>query len=105
MNNIQYNALLENLQERTVQETPLKLIYAENLYKAFDKGSEQNFNGAFLEWVGDQPLEGIIWNKKLKSKNFEDIPDVFSCRLGIFHDKVYYTIINESEMQQALQSP
>lgn len=68
-------------------------------------GSEQNFNGAFLEWVGDQPLEGVIWNKKLKSKDFEDIPDVFSCRLGIFHDKVYYTIINESEMQQALQSP
>ena len=42
-NTIQYNALLENLQERVVQETPLKLIYAENLYKAFDKGTEQNF--------------------------------------------------------------
>lgn len=103
--NIQYNALLENLQERVVQEEPLKLIHETNLFKVFDKGIEQKFNGAFLEWEGDQPLEGVEWNRKLKSSDLDDLPDVFSCRLGIFLNKVYYTIYNEEEMQQAQESP
>jgi hypothetical protein len=103
--NIQYNALLENLQERVVQEEPLQLIHETTLFKVFDKGIEQKFSGAFLEWVGDQPLEGVEWNKKLKSADLDDLPEVFGCRLGIFLNKVYYTIYNEEEIQQALQSP
>jgi hypothetical protein len=49
MNDIQYNPLLENLQERTVQEEPLKLIHATTIFKAFDRGSVQEFNGAYSE--------------------------------------------------------
>ena len=42
------NPLLENLQERVVQEKPLKLIYAKNTYHVFDRGSVE-YNGAYGE--------------------------------------------------------
>lgn len=98
------NPLLENLQERVVQEKPLKLIYAKNTYHVFDRGSVE-YNGAYGEWIGDQPLEGVQWDKELTSDDLKKLPDVFSCKLPIIHDKVYYTIINKKVMKRALQSP
>jgi len=52
------NPILENLAQRTVQEQPIKLIYADNDFSVFDKGSTE-FYGADDEFVSDQPLEGI----------------------------------------------
>jgi len=53
-----FNLLLENLQERVVQDKPLKLIYAQNTYAVFNKGTTE-FHGAEEEFIGDQPLEGV----------------------------------------------
>ena len=52
------NPVLENLQQRVVQEAPLKLIYADNDFAVFDKGASE-FYGAEDEFISDQPLEGI----------------------------------------------
>jgi len=52
------NPLLENLQQRVVQELPIKLIYANNDYSVFDKGTSE-FYGDNEEFIGDQPLEGV----------------------------------------------
>ena len=102
--NLDFNPLLENLQERVVQQAPLKLIHARNTYNVFDKGNVE-FNGAYWEWIGEQPLEGVKWAKTLKSKDLEKLPEVFSCKLTILHDHVYYTIYNKKKVKQALQSP
>ena len=37
----QLNPVLENIQQRTVQEAPVKLIYAENDFNVFDKGASE----------------------------------------------------------------
>ncbi|CAG8787443.1 2244_t:CDS:1, partial [Racocetra persica] len=55
MNNL--NPILENLKQRTVQEAPVKLIYAKNDFVVFDKGTS-DFYGAEDEYISDQPLEG-----------------------------------------------
>jgi hypothetical protein len=52
------NPVLENLQNRVVQEAPVKLIYADNDYAVFDKGASE-FYGEENEFISDQPLEGI----------------------------------------------
>jgi hypothetical protein len=52
------NPVLENLQQRVVQEQPIKLIHAQNDFAVFDKGSSE-FYGAEDEFISDQPLEGI----------------------------------------------
>jgi hypothetical protein len=52
------NPVLENLSQRTIQEQPVKLIYAKNDFAVFDKGSTE-FYGAEDEFISDQPLEGI----------------------------------------------
>jgi hypothetical protein len=44
----QENKIFQNLQDRVVQEAPIKLIHAHNIYKAFDKGNIE-FNGSFGE--------------------------------------------------------
>ena len=98
------NPILENLAQRTVQEQPIKLIYADNDFSVFDKGSTE-FYGADDEFVSDQPLEGIKWAKTLEGKDFKKLPAVFSCKLGILMDEVFYTIYNKKKMKQALQSP
>jgi hypothetical protein len=98
------NPILENLAQRTVQEQPIKLIYADNDFSVFDKGSTE-FYGSEDEFVSDQPLEGIKWAKALESKDFKKLPAVFSCKLGILMDEVFYTIYNKKKMKQALQSP
>jgi hypothetical protein len=56
MNNL--NPVLENLKQKTVQETPIKLIYSQNDFAVFDKGSSE-FYGAEDEFLSDQPLENI----------------------------------------------
>ena len=98
------NPILENLQQRTVQEQPIKLIYADNDFAVFDKGSTE-FYGSEDEFVSDQPLEGIKWKKELEGKDFKKLPAVFSCKLGIVMDEVFYTIYNKKKKKQALQSP
>ena len=102
---IDCNPVLENLQERVIQEKPIKLIHAKTVYSAFDRGNIEEFNGAYSEWIGDQPLEGVKWKKRMKDDETDDMPEVFSCRLPIILDKVYYTIINKRAMKRALQSP
>lgn len=99
-----FNPLLENLQERVVQDKPLKLIYAQNTYAVFNKGTTE-FHGAEEEFIGDQPLEGVKWKKTLKSSDAENLPEVFSCKLKIIWDHFYYTIYNKKVMKRALQSP
>jgi len=98
------NPILENLQQRTVQEQPIKLIYADNDFSVFDKGATE-FYGSEDEFISDQPLEGIKWAKTLEGKDFKKLPAVFSCKLGILMDEVFYTIYNKKKMKQALQSP
>ena len=98
------NPILENLTQRTVQEQPIKLIYADNDFSVFDKGSTE-FYGADDEFVSDQPLEGVKWAKTLESKDFKKLPAVFSCKLPILMDEVFYTVYNKKKMKQALQSP
>lgn len=98
------NPILENLQNRTVQEQPIKLIYADNDFAVFDKGSTE-FYGSEDEFISDQPLEGVKWAKSLESKDFKKLPAVFSCKLPILMDEVFYTIYNKKKMKQALQSP
>ena len=98
------NPILENLQNRTVQEQPIKLIYADNDFSVFDKGATE-FYGSEDEFISDQPLEGIKWAKTLESKDFKKLPAVFSCKLPILMDEVFYTIYNKKKMKQALQSP
>ncbi|CAG8712266.1 33435_t:CDS:2 [Racocetra persica] len=72
----------ENLKQKTVQETPIKLIYSQNDFAVFDKGSSE-FYGAEDEFISDQPLEN----------------------LGIIMDDVFNTIFHKKKMKQALQSP
>jgi hypothetical protein len=98
------NPILENLTQRTVQEQPIKLIYADNDFSVFDKGATE-FYGVEDEFISDQPLEGIKWNKALESKDFKKLPAVFSCKLGIIMDEVFNTIYNKKKMKQALQGP
>jgi hypothetical protein len=52
------NLVLENLQQRVVQEAPLKLIYSQNDFAVFDKGSSE-FYGSEDEFISNQPLEGV----------------------------------------------
>ena len=99
-----YNPILENLKQRTVQETPIKLIYAKNDFAVFDKGASE-FYGSEDEFISDQPLEGIKWKKELTEKDFKTLPAVFSCKLGIIMDDVFNTIFHKKKMKQALQSP
>jgi hypothetical protein len=40
----------------------------------------------------------------LESKDFRNSPTVFSCKLGIIMDEVFYTVFNKKKMKQALQS-
>jgi len=98
------NPILENLQNRVIQEIPIKLIYAQNDFSVFDKGTS-DFYGEEDEFISDQPLEGIKWDKDLESKDFKKLPAVFSCKLGIIMDEVFYTIFNKKKMKQALQGP
>ncbi len=100
----QPNPILENLAQRTVQEQPIKLIYADNDFSVFDKGSTE-FYGADDEFVSDQPLEGVKWVKTLEGKDFKKLPAIFSCKLPLLMDEVFYTIYNKKKMKQALQSP
>lgn len=98
------NPVLENLENRTVQQLPIKLIYATNDFAVFDKGTTE-FYGEYDEFISDQPLEGIKWNKDLTEKDLKTLPAVFSCKLGIIVDEIVYTIYNKKKMRQALQSP
>ncbi|CAG8848785.1 1897_t:CDS:2, partial [Racocetra persica] len=75
------NPVLENLKQRDVQQAPVKLIYADTDFAVFDKGA------------------------KLTEKDFKTLPPVFSCKLGIILDEVFYTIYNKKKMKQALQGP
>jgi hypothetical protein len=98
------NIILENLQNRVVQELPIKLIYAQNDFSVFDKGASE-FYGAEDEFISDQPLEGVKWDKDLSEKDFKKLPPVFSCKLPIIMDEVFNTIFHRKKMKQALQSP
>ena len=86
-----FNPILENLQQKTVQEQPIKSIYAQNDFAVFDKGASE-FYGAEDEFISDQPLEGIKWKKELEGKDFKKLPAVFSCKLPILMDEDFYTI-------------
>jgi hypothetical protein len=98
------NPILENLQNKVVQELPIKSIYAQNDFAVFDKGASE-FYGSEDEFITDQPLEGVKWDKNLEGKDFKKLPAVFSCKLGIIMDEVFYTIYNSKKMKQALQGP
>lgn len=102
--NTQLNPVLENLTQRVIQEAPIKLIYADNDFAVFDKGSSE-FYGSEDEFVSDQPLENIKWKKEVEGKDLKKLPPVFSCKLGIIMDEVFYTVFNRKKMKQALQSP
>jgi len=52
------NPILENLSQKVVQELPIKLIYANNDFSVFDKGTS-DFYGSEDEYISDQPLEGV----------------------------------------------
>jgi len=97
------NPYLENLQERVVQERVLKLIHANNPFQIFAKTNIE-YNGAFGEYIGTQPLEGVKWKKELTGEDFKKLPEVFSCRLPIILDNVYPSIQNKQVMKRALQS-
>ena len=101
MNN---NPLLENLQNRVVQQLPVKNLYADNAYAIFDRGITE-FYGEKDEYISDQPLEGVEWSKDLTEADFKKLPAVFSCKLGVVKDIVVYTIYNSKKMKQATQSP
>lgn len=98
------NPILENLQNRSVQNLPIKSIYASNDFNVFDKGTTE-FYGDSDEYISDQPLEGVQWNKDLSEKDFKNLPAVFSAKLSIIVDDIVYTIFNKKKMRQALQSP
>ena len=98
------NPILENLQQKVIQELPITLIYANNDFSVFDKGASE-FYGVEDEFISDQPLEGVQWKKELEGKDFKKLPAVFSCKLPIIMDEVFYTIFNKKKMKQALQSP
>src|SRR2546429_3203918 len=102
--NTKLNPILENLQNKVVQELPIKSIYANNDFSVFDKGASE-FYGSEDEFITDQPLEGVQWKKELEGKDFKKLPAVFSCKLGIILDEVFYTIYNSKKMKQALQGP
>jgi hypothetical protein len=102
MNNT--NPILENLQQKVVQELPIKLIYANNDFSVFDKGTS-DFYGSEDEFISDQPLEGVKWNKELTGDDLKKLPPVFSCKLKIIMDDVFYTVFNKKKMKQALQGP
>jgi hypothetical protein len=53
------NSILPNLENRTVQNLPIKLIYAHNDYNVFDKGITE-FYGEYDEYIFDQPIEDKI---------------------------------------------
>src|SRR4051812_41964314 len=98
------NIILENLQNRVVQETPIKLIYAQNDFAVFDKGASE-FYGAEAEFISDKPLERVKRNKDITEKSLKKLPPVFSCKLPVIMDDVFYTIFNKKKMKQALQTP
>jgi hypothetical protein len=98
------NPVLENLQNRTVQQLPVKNLYANNEYAVFDKGTTE-FYGEYDEYISDQPLEGIEWNKDLSEADFKKLPLVFSCKLAVVKDIVVHTIYNKKKMKQATQGP
>ena len=102
MNNT--NPILENLSQKVVQELPIKLIYANNDFSVFDKGTS-DFYGSEDEYISDQPLEGVKWKKELTGDDLKKLPPVFSCKLGIMMDDVFYTVFNKKKMKQALQGP
>jgi hypothetical protein len=56
--NNKYNLIFENLENRSVQEAPLKLIRAHNDFAVFDKGTTDSY-GSEDEFIGDQPLSGV----------------------------------------------
>jgi hypothetical protein len=97
------NPILENLQQKTIQELPIKLIYANNDFAVFDKGASE-FYGAEDEYIGDQPLEGVKWKKEMTEADFKKLPAVFSCKLPLIMDEVFNTIFHRKKMKQALQS-
>ncbi|CAG8822349.1 6542_t:CDS:2, partial [Racocetra fulgida] len=74
---------------RVIQERVIKLIHANNPFQVFKKRNIE-YNGAFGEYIGTQPLEGL--------------PEVFSCRLPIIVDNVYPSIQNKQVMKRALQN-
>jgi len=41
----------------------------------------------------------------MTEKDLKKLPPVFSCKLPIIMDDVFYTIFNKKKMKQALQSP
>lgn len=98
------NPILENLENRTVQQLPVKLIYATNDFSVFDKGTTE-FYGEYDEFISDQPLEGIQWNIGFTERDLKTLPPVFSCKLGIIVDDIVYTIYNKKKIRQALQGP
>lgn len=99
------NPILENLQNRTVQQLPIKLIYADNDFAVFDKGTTE-FYGEYDEFISDQPIEDkVVWKQELTGKDLKKLPVVFSCKLGIILDETVYTIFNKKKMRQALQGP
>lgn len=99
------NKILPNLENRTVQQLPVKLIYADNDFNVFDKGTTE-FYGEYDEFISDQPIEDkVIWNIELKDKDLKKLPVVFSCKLGLVLDEVFYTAYHKKKMRQALQSP
>src|SRR5437763_1890377 len=86
------------------RENHNKLIYANNDFAVFDKGASE-FYGAEDEFISDQPLEGVKWNKDLTEASFKKLPPVFSCKLPIIMDEVFNTVFHKKKMKQALQSP
>lgn len=99
------NSILPNLENRTVQNLPIKLIYAHNDYNVFNKGTTE-FYGEYDEYISDQPIEDKIeWKKELTEKDLKKIPPVFKCRLPVILDVVVYTAYNKKKIRQALQGP
>jgi len=93
------NPILENLQNRTVQQLPIKLIYADNDFAVFDKGTTE-FYGEYDQFISDQPIEDkVIWSRELTGAELNKLPLVFGCNLGIILDETVYTIFNKKKMR------
>jgi hypothetical protein len=53
-----FNPILENLQDRVIQERVIKLIHANNPFQVFEKRNIE-YHGSYGEYIGTQPLEGV----------------------------------------------
>ncbi|CAG8671297.1 18482_t:CDS:2 [Dentiscutata erythropus] len=63
---VDLNPVLENLKQRDIQQVPLKLIYADNDFAVFDKGSSEFYVGDPNLWTRNND---VVREMKINAKN------------------------------------